>query len=98
MTVPQPIASFAPRADEPFYLPCGEEVNIFTQCHKQSLAVMLKGPTGCGKTRLVEYMAWKLKRPLITVACHDDLSANDLIGRYLIRDWKSTRLNSSHVK
>src|SRR5690554_2826485 len=85
MTMTQPIASFAPRTEEPFYLPCGEEVNIFTQCHEQSLAVMLKGPTGCGKTRLVEYMAWKLKRPLITVACHDDLSANDLIGRYLIR-------------
>src|SRR5690554_1035306 len=85
MTMTQPIASFAPRTEEPFYLPCGEEVNIFTQCHEQSLAVMLKGPTGCGKTRLVEYMAWKLKRPLITVACHDDLTASDLVGRFLIR-------------
>ena len=46
---------------------------------------MLKGPTGCGKTRFVEYMAWRLQRPLITVSCHDDLSASDLTGRYLIR-------------
>lgn len=60
-------------------------MNIFEQCHRQQLAVMLKGPTGSGKTRFVEHMAWRLKRPLITVACHDDLSANDLIGRYLIR-------------
>lgn len=76
---------FSASSEEPYYLPTGSEIDIFTQCHEQSLAVMLKGPTGCGKTRLVEYMAWKLKRPLITVACHDDLSANDLIGRYLIR-------------
>ena len=46
---------------------------------------MLKGPTGCGKTRFVEHMAWRLGRPLVTVACHDDLSASDLIGRYLVR-------------
>jgi len=85
MTMSEPLAPMLSSNQEPFYLPCGEEVNIFTQCHIQSLAVMLKGPTGCGKTRLVEYMAWKLDRPLITVACHDDLSANDLIGRYLIR-------------
>lgn len=70
---------------EPFYLPIGDEINIFAQCHHEKLAVMLKGPTGSGKTRLVEYMAWRLGRPLITVACHDDLSANDLIGRFLIR-------------
>jgi nitric oxide reductase NorQ protein len=71
--------------DEPFYLPSGEEITIFEQCHARQLAVMLKGPTGCGKTRFVEYMAWRLGRPLITVACHDDLTASDLIGRYLIR-------------
>lgn len=70
---------------EPFYLPTAGEVDVFEGCHHQNLAVMLKGPTGCGKTRLVEHMAWRLKRPLITVACHDDLSANDLVGRYLIR-------------
>ncbi|CAG0946547.1 Denitrification regulatory protein NirQ [Gammaproteobacteria bacterium] len=71
-------------AAEPFYLPLGGEVAIFEQCHAQELAVMLKGPTGCGKTRFVEHMAWRLGRPLISIACHDDLSASDLIGRYLI--------------
>ncbi len=71
-------------AAEPFYLPLGDEVAIFEQCHAQQLAVMLKGPTGCGKTRFVEHMAWRLGRPLISIACHDDLSASDLIGRYLI--------------
>jgi nitric oxide reductase NorQ protein len=60
-------------------------VAIFEQCHTRKLAVMLKGPTGCGKTRFVEYVAWLLGRPLVTVACHDDLSASDLTGRYLIR-------------
>jgi nitric oxide reductase NorQ protein len=70
---------------EPFYLPTGNEVEIFEQCHAQNLAVMLKGPTGCGKTRLVEHMAWRLGRPLVTIPCHDDLAASDLIGRYLIR-------------
>lgn len=73
------------RAGEPFYLPLGNEVEIFEQCHRHNMAVMLKGPTGCGKTRLVEYMGWRLKRPVITVSCHDDLSASDLIGRFLIR-------------
>lgn len=75
----------SPMVDEPFYLPTGNEVAIFEQCHRHSMAVMLKGPTGCGKTRLVEYMAWRLQRPVITIACHDDLSASDLIGRFLIR-------------
>ncbi|RZI42599.1 CbbQ/NirQ/NorQ/GpvN family protein [Herbaspirillum sp. HC18] len=70
---------------EPFYLPQGDEVALFAQCHRQGLAVMLKGPTGCGKTRFVEHMAWRLGRPLISVACHDDLTANDLLGRFLIR-------------
>jgi nitric oxide reductase NorQ protein len=71
--------------EEPYYLPSGDEVRIFEQCHARNLAVMLKGPTGCGKTRFVEYMAWRLQRPLITISCHDDLTANDLIGRFLIR-------------
>lgn len=70
---------------EPFYLPIGDEVSTFTSCHERALPVMLKGPTGCGKTRFVEHMAWKLGRPLVTIACHDDLSASDLTGRYLIR-------------
>ena len=70
---------------EPYYLPSGNEVAVFTKCHERGLPVMLKGPTGCGKTRFIEHMAAKLKRPLITIACHDDLSASDLTGRYLIR-------------
>jgi len=74
-----------PSSPEPYYLPSGAEVAIFAHCHALELAVMLKGPTGCGKTRFVEHMAWKLKRPLITISCHDDLSASDLIGRFLIR-------------
>ncbi|AWI55553.1 AAA family ATPase (plasmid) [Aquabacterium olei] len=69
----------------PFYMASGAEVEIFTQCHQRHLAVMLKGPTGCGKTRFVEHMAWRLGRPLITVSCHDDLTASDLIGRFHIR-------------
>ena len=69
---------------EPFYLPAGDEVALFEQCHARQLAVLLKGPTGCGKTRFVEHMAWRLGRPLITVACHDDLTASDLVGRFLI--------------
>ena len=69
----------------PYYLPTGNEIETFRACHARGLPVMLKGPTGCGKTRFVEYMAHQLGRPLITVACHDDLSASDLTGRYLIR-------------
>jgi nitric oxide reductase NorQ protein len=61
------------------------EVDVFARCHRRGLPVMLKGPTGCGKTRFVEHMAWKLGRPLVTIACHDDLSASDLTGRYIIR-------------
>jgi len=73
-----------PPAAEPFYLPTHDEIALFEHCHENGLAVMLKGPTGCGKTRFVEHMAWKLQRPLVTVSCHDDLSASDLVGRYLI--------------
>jgi nitric oxide reductase NorQ protein len=69
---------------QPYYEPSGTEVQTFEQCHAQQLAVMLKGPTGCGKTRFVEYMAWKLRRPLVTISCHDDLAASDLVGRFLI--------------
>ena len=71
-------------AEGPFYLPRGNEVKVFEQCHANGLPVLLKGPTGCGKTRFVEFMAWRLGRPLVTVACHDDLSATDLTGRYLV--------------
>ena len=70
---------------EPFYVPVGDEIDVFTRCHERELAVMLKGPTGCGKTRFVEHMAWRLGRPVVTVACHDDLSASDLTGRWLVR-------------
>ena len=73
-------------ADEaPYYLPTGNEVELAAQCHAGGLALMLKGPTGCGKTRFVEHMAWRLGRPLVTVSCHDDLTASDLVGRFLIR-------------
>jgi len=71
-------------ADEPYYQPVGEEVGLFEAAAARRLPVLLKGPTGCGKTRFVEYMAWKLRRPLVTVACHDDLTTADLLGRYLI--------------
>ena len=72
--------------DEPYYRPGGDEVALFSAAQARRLPVLLKGPTGCGKTRFVEYMAWQLQRPLVTVACHDDLSTADLIGRYLVID------------
>ena len=71
---------------EPYYLKTGSEVSIFESAYNEKLPVMLKGPTGCGKTRFVEYMSYRLKRPLITVACHEDLFASDLIGRFLLKD------------
>jgi nitric oxide reductase NorQ protein len=74
-----------PGGEEPFYLAVADEVAVFEECHRRGLAVMLKGPTGCGKTRFVEHMAWRLERRLVTVACHDDLSASDLTGRWLVR-------------
>jgi nitric oxide reductase NorQ protein len=73
-----------PLAEEPFYRPVNQEDRLFEAAFQRRLPVLLKGPTGCGKTRFVEYMAWKLKRPLVTVACHEDLTASDLVGRYLI--------------
>jgi len=69
----------------PFYLPVGHEEQVFRAAFHQGLAVLLKGPTGCGKTRFVEAMAFELERPLITVACHDDLTTADLVGRYLLK-------------
>src|SRR3954469_8496560 len=71
-------------ATEPYYLPVGREVELFEAAHAARLPVILKGPTGCGKTRFVEHMAWRLERPLITVACHEDLSSTDLVGRFLL--------------
>lgn len=86
--------------EEPFYQPLSDEVTLFESAYKQQLPVLLKGPTGCGKTRFIEYMSWRLHRhignreeegvPLITVACHEDLTASDLVGRYLL-EGDSTR-------
>jgi nitric oxide reductase NorQ protein len=70
---------------EPYYEPVGNEIAIFEAAYANKLPVLLKGPTGCGKTRFMEHMAWRLKRPLITVSCHDDLTASDLVGRYLVK-------------
>ena len=71
-------------AKEPYYLSMSDEVELFETACRERLPVMLKGPTGCGKTRFVEYMAWRLGRPLVTVSCHEDLFAADLVGRYLL--------------
>jgi nitric oxide reductase NorQ protein len=71
-------------AGRPFYVPVGDEQQVFNAAFSQQLAVVLKGPTGCGKTRLVEAMAHDLERPLITVSCHDDLTTADLVGRFLL--------------
>jgi nitric oxide reductase NorQ protein len=98
--------------DEPFYVPSADEIQIFQAAYRQRVPVLLKGPTGTGKTRFVEYMAWKLGQPLtvvkgqpttasngansngavplVTVACHEDLTASDLVGRYLL-DANGTR-------
>lgn len=70
---------------EPYYEPVGGEIEVFTAAYRNQLPILLKGPTGCGKTRFIEYMSWCLQRPLITVACHDDLTASDLVGRYLVK-------------
>ena len=70
----------------PFYQPRHHEVDLFDYAWRNQLPVLLKGPTGCGKTRFIEHMAARLGRPLYTVACHDDLTAADLVGRHLIGD------------
>src|SRR3970040_2277187 len=94
---------------EPFYVPVSDEVELFEAAYARKIPVLLKGPTGCGKTRFIEYMAFKLHRPLtivrevtetdensssglplVTVACHEDLTASDLVGRYLL-EGDSTR-------
>ena len=95
---------------EPYYRTVGDELELFTAAYNQHIPVLLKGPTGCGKTRFVEYMAWRLGRPittvkgknrqevregevrvpLVTIACHEDLTASDLVGRYLL-DAEGTR-------
>ena len=72
-------------AAEPYYRAGGDEIVLFEAACSSHLPLLLKGPTGCGKTRFVEYMAWRLARPLVTVACHDDLTSADLVGRYLLQ-------------
>lgn len=69
---------------EPYYRPVADEITLYEAAYEARMPVMLKGPTGCGKSRFVEYMAWKLKRPLITVACNEDMTASDLVGRFLL--------------
>ena len=69
---------------EPYYRAAGDEVLLFGAAIARGLPMMLKGPTGCGKTRFVEHMAWRLKLPLITMACNEDMTASDLIGRFLL--------------
>jgi nitric oxide reductase NorQ protein len=68
----------------PYYEPQGNEVAIFEAAYKKRLPIMLKGPTGCGKTRFLEHMAFQLGRPLVTVSCHEDLTSSDLVGRFLL--------------
>ena len=69
---------------EPYYQPVGDEIAVFEAAWRHRLPVMLKGPTGCGKTRFVEHMAWRLGKPLVTVAAHEDMTAADLAGRFLL--------------
>ena len=71
-------------AGQPYYLPSANEIEVFSAAFRQQLPLMLKGPTGCGKTRFVEHMAHVLDIPLITIACHEDITAADLVGRYLL--------------
>jgi nitric oxide reductase NorQ protein len=75
---------------QPFYQAIANEVELYQAAYQNRLPVMIKGPTGCGKSRFVEYMAWKLGKPLITVACNEDMTASDLVGRYLL-DANGTR-------
>ncbi|MDO5625359.1 MAG: CbbQ/NirQ/NorQ/GpvN family protein [Pseudomonadota bacterium] len=78
-----PLATYRIEA-EPYYLPTRNEQALYEQAYRHRMPLMLKGPTGCGKTRFVEHMAWALKRPLITLACNEDMTASDLVGRYLL--------------
>ena len=78
-----------PNLDIPFYQPAGDEVGVFEHAWKNRLPLLIKGPTGCGKTRFVAHMAARLGLPLYTVACHDDLTDADLVGRHLIGDGKT---------
>lgn len=81
--VADPLADFM-ITEEPYYRASGQEVALFEAAYAMGIPIMLKGPTGCGKTRFVEHMASRLGRPLITVSCHEDMTASDLVGRYLL--------------
>jgi nitric oxide reductase NorQ protein len=96
--------------DEPYYLALADEVELFSAAYDARLPVLLKGPTGCGKTRFVEYMAWRLYRkegaaqidldiPLVTISCHEDLTATDMVGRFLLQGdetvWRDGPLTSA---
>jgi len=70
--------------EAPYYRATGQEVALYEAAYAVRMPMMLKGPTGCGKTRFVEYMAWRLGKPLITIACHEDMTASDLVGRHLL--------------
>ena len=74
----------APVAAAPYYLPVADEVEVFEAARRRGIPVMLKGPTGCGKTRLVEFIADRAGVPLYTVSCHEDMTASDLLGRYVL--------------
>src|SRR3990167_2075177 len=71
-------------AQQPYYRPVADEVELYEAAYSVRMPMMLKGLTGCGKTRFVEYMAWKLNKPLITVACNEDMTDSDLVGRFLL--------------
>ncbi|WP_338880817.1 CbbQ/NirQ/NorQ/GpvN family protein [Achromobacter veterisilvae] len=81
--MPSPLDTYR-IAQEPFYRPSGRETALYEHAYAHRLPMILKGPTGCGKTRFVEYMAWRLGRPLVTLACNEDMTASDLVGRYLL--------------
>jgi nitric oxide reductase NorQ protein len=81
---PEPSGPPTPGPDAPYYAPTGNELAVFQAAARRGLPIMLKGPTGCGKTRLVEHMAARLGRPLFTVSCHEDMTASDLLGRYVL--------------
>jgi nitric oxide reductase NorQ protein len=82
---------------EPYYRTVSDEVELYESAYSVRMPMMLKGPTGCGKTRFVEYMAWKLNKPLITVACNEDMTASDLVGRFLLVLWPSLRVTVQSV-
>ncbi len=92
MNKPSEAVNFATLDAEPYYLPLGDELEVFDAAYQASLPVLLKGPTGCGKTRFIEHMTWRLYRetakpidvPLVTISCHEDLTATDMVGRYLL--------------